>query len=103
MRDVPRAILSWSSGKDSAYALHVLGDLFLAETRAYREQRLGAVGVRGVFPLWLRDRAQLAREMIASGLRATLTCVDLAKLPASFAGRTFDATLLDDSLSRWAG
>jgi diphthamide synthase (EF-2-diphthine--ammonia ligase) len=34
--------------------------------------------------------------MIANGLKATLVTVDLAKLPASFAGRTFDAALLAD-------
>ena len=32
--------------------------------------------------------------MIASGLRAKLTCVDTQKLDASFAGREFDEYLL---------
>ena len=32
--------------------------------------------------------------MIAGGLRAKLTCVDPKQLPASFAGRDFDAALL---------
>ena len=41
------------------------------------------------------DTDALAREMIAVGLRATLTCVDPSKLDRSFAGRTFDAALLD--------
>jgi diphthamide synthase (EF-2-diphthine--ammonia ligase) len=34
--------------------------------------------------------------MIAQGVRAKLTCVDPAKLDASFAGRDFDAALLRD-------
>ena len=34
--------------------------------------------------------------MIAGGLRARLTCVDPRVLPASFAGRAFDASLLAD-------
>ena len=34
--------------------------------------------------------------MIAAGLRAKLTCVDSKRLPASFAGREFDAALLRD-------
>ena len=38
----------------------------------------------------------LARDMIASGLEAYLATVDLAKLPASFAGRKFDDALLAD-------
>ncbi len=73
----------------------VFGDLFLADLRCYREAKLAEVGLRGVFPLWHRDTAGLAREMIASGLKATLTCVDPRKLDRSFAGRPFDAALLE--------
>ena len=34
--------------------------------------------------------------MIASGIQAVLTCVDPAKLPSPFVGRSFDEQLLDD-------
>jgi diphthamide synthase (EF-2-diphthine--ammonia ligase) len=34
--------------------------------------------------------------MIASGLKAHLTCIDAGKLDRSFAGRAFDAALLED-------
>jgi uncharacterized protein (TIGR00290 family) len=70
------------------------GDLFLADIRRYREEHLAGTGLRPLFPLWGRPTKALAAEMIASGLRATLTCVDPRKLPASFAGRDFDAALL---------
>jgi uncharacterized protein (TIGR00290 family) len=170
----PRALLSWSSGKDSAWALHVLrqrqdvevvglvttfneafgrvamhgvrrelvqaqaeaaglplwpvplpwpcsneeyearmrlllgraksvgvttmafGDLYLEEIRAYRERQLCGTGIVPLFPVWgtPADTPAMARAMIASGLRATLTCVDPRRLPASFAGRDFDAELL---------
>jgi uncharacterized protein (TIGR00290 family) len=174
MRVVPRAIVSWSSGKDSAFALHLLrqrgeleivgllttinsefgrvamhgvreelldrqasslglkcfkvplpwpcsnavyeaevervlrsaqaegvthvvfGDLFLQDIRAYRDQRLAAIGMHGIYPLWQRDTGALAREMVDCGVRATLSCIDPNRLPESFAGRTFDAALLDD-------
>jgi uncharacterized protein (TIGR00290 family) len=72
----------------------VFGDLFLQDLRAYREARLAEIGMHGVFPLWMRDTAALACEMLAAGIRATLTCVDLKKLDASFAGRSFDRSLL---------
>jgi diphthamide synthase (EF-2-diphthine--ammonia ligase) len=49
-----------------------------------------------VFPLWQRDTGALAREMLAAGMRAIVTCVDLSKLGASFAGRAFDAALIAD-------
>ncbi len=70
------------------------GDLFLDDVRAYRERSLAAIGVRPLFPLWGRPTGQLAHEMIASRIRAVLTCVDSTKLPASFAGRAFDDQLL---------
>jgi uncharacterized protein (TIGR00290 family) len=74
----------------------VFGDLFLTDIRAYREQSLAGVPVRAHFPIWNRPTDELARDMVASGLRAIVTCVDLAQLPASFAGRDFDADLLAD-------
>jgi uncharacterized protein (TIGR00290 family) len=74
----------------------VFGDLFLRDIRAYRESLLAGTGVRPVFPLWGKDTAALAAEMIAGGLRASLVCVDLARLPGRFAGREFDPALLAD-------
>lgn len=72
------------------------GDLFLEDIRAYRVDKLAGSGIEPVFPIWGRDTALLAREMIAGGLKARLTCVDPANLPAAFAGRQFDAELLAD-------
>jgi uncharacterized protein (TIGR00290 family) len=70
------------------------GDLFLEDVRAYREARLAGTGLAPRFPLWGEDTAGLAREMVASGLKATLVCVDPRALDAGFAGRTFDPELL---------
>ena len=170
----PKALLSWSSGKDSAWALHVLreqaawelvglvttineasdrvamhavraalldaqaeaaglrlwpvpipsscsntqyeaammqvveraraagvtafafGDLFLSDIRAYRERQLAGSGLTPVFPLWMRPTDSLARDMIAGGLRARVSCVDPKKLRADFAGREFDLEFLSD-------
>jgi diphthamide synthase (EF-2-diphthine--ammonia ligase) len=74
----------------------IFGDLFLHDIRAYREQRLRSTGITPVFPLWDFPTAPLARTMIAAGLAARLVCVDPRVLPAEFAGRSFDAALLDD-------
>jgi uncharacterized protein (TIGR00290 family) len=80
----------------------VFGDLYLADIRAYREEKLSAIGFRAEFPLWKRDTRELAREMLASGLRAVLTCVDPRRVPRELAGREFDARLLDE-LARLPG
>jgi uncharacterized protein (TIGR00290 family) len=72
------------------------GDLFLEDVRRYREERMAPTGIEPIFPLWMTDTSQLAREMVTAGLRAHVTCVDPQQLDPSFAGRTFDARLLDD-------
>ncbi len=74
----------------------IFGDLFLEDLRAWREAKLAEVGMHAVFPLWKRETAPLAREMIAGGLRAVLTCVDPKKVPPRCAGRWFDDALLGD-------
>lgn len=71
-------------------------DLFLEDVRAYREDRLAQVGKRGVFPLWGRDTGELAEEMVTSGFRAIVVCVDPRALDPSFAGRSFDEAFLAD-------
>ena len=71
------------------------GDLFLADVRAWREALLQRHGWQGVFPLWGEDTARLARRFIATGHRAVLTCVDTTQIDADFAGRDFDAALLE--------
>jgi uncharacterized protein (TIGR00290 family) len=72
------------------------GDLFLEDVRAYRVRQLQGTGLTPVFPLWQLPTPALARDMIASGLKATLTCVDPRQLDPSFAGRPFDSQLLAD-------
>ena len=74
----------------------IFGDLFLQDIRAYREKQLAGTGITPVFPLWLQPTAALARAMIDGGVEAHLAVVDLKKLPASFAGRRFDAALLSE-------
>jgi uncharacterized protein (TIGR00290 family) len=72
------------------------GDLFLEDIRAYRERQLQGTGLEPLFPVWQIPTDRLAREMIESGLRAKLVCVDPKKLSPEFAGRDFDRQLLAD-------
>jgi uncharacterized protein (TIGR00290 family) len=72
----------------------VFGDLFLEDIRAYREASLAGTGITPCFPLWQRPTARLAREMLACGVRAVITCVDPSQAPASLAGRWYDEALL---------
>jgi diphthamide synthase (EF-2-diphthine--ammonia ligase) len=143
-----KCLVSWSSGKDSAWLVHVLrqqpdvqmaallttinesaqrvspcptevyeramaaavsravaegfthvafGDLFLEDVRRYREERLAGTGLTPMFPLFDPSpgyTARLARDMVTSGLRARITCVNPKVIDPKFAGREFDASLL---------
>ncbi|MGN6816495.1 MAG: ATP-binding protein [Solirubrobacterales bacterium] len=71
-------------------------DLFLADIRAYREERLVAADRSALFPLWERDTTALAREFIEAGFKAILVCVDPSQLDPAFVGRPFDDALLAD-------
>jgi uncharacterized protein (TIGR00290 family) len=82
--------------KAEGIAAVAFGDLFLQDVREYRIKQLEGAGLEPLFPLWMIPTRQLAQEMIASGLKAKLTCVDPRKLEKSFAGREFDAALLRD-------
>jgi diphthamide synthase (EF-2-diphthine--ammonia ligase) len=71
------------------------GDLFLEDIRAYREKQLQGTGLELLFPIWRLPTAGLARDMIRGGVKAKLTCVDPRKLDRSYAGRDFDAAMLE--------
>jgi uncharacterized protein (TIGR00290 family) len=85
-----------AQAKREKIAAVAFGDLFLEDVRRYREEKLAPTGIRPVFPIWGLETKGLAREMVASGLRAHITCVDPKQLDATFAGRTFDDGFLDD-------
>ncbi|WP_271680347.1 ATP-binding protein [Thermomonas mangrovi] len=79
----------WPGVRDIAF-----GDLFLADIKAYRDALCARFGWTPHYPLFGRDTAQLARTMIDGGLRASLCCVDTARLDPRFAGHAFDDDLL---------
>ena len=91
-----RMATALSEAKAGGVTHVIFGDLFLEDVRAYREAKMAGTGVVPVFPLWGRPTDALARAMIEGGLTTHLVCVDLKALPKSFAGRKFDAALLDD-------
>jgi len=85
-----------AQAKREKIAAVAFGDLFLEDVRRYREEKLAPTGIAPVFPIWGLETKALAREMVAAGLRAHITCVDPKQLDAAFAGRTFDDGFLDD-------
>jgi uncharacterized protein (TIGR00290 family) len=72
------------------------GDIFLEDVRQYREKQLMGTGIDPLFPLWRVPTVGLAEQMLAAGLGAYISSVDLKKLPASFAGRRWSRELLKE-------
>lgn len=70
------------------------GDLALADIRAYRQERLATEGMTAQFPLWGRDTAAFAADVLACGVQARLVCVDTEVLDADLVGRRYDEALL---------
>ncbi|WP_421229230.1 ATP-binding protein [Aeromonas enteropelogenes] len=70
------------------------GDLFLEDVRAYRERQLAGTGIEPLFPLWGNKTSELAREMMAAGMKARISTLDPKKLDAGLGGHDFDPALL---------
>ncbi|MCP4753765.1 MAG: adenine nucleotide alpha hydrolase [Proteobacteria bacterium] len=71
------------------------GDLYLEDVRRYREDNLAGTGIRPLFPLWGTPPEALSRDMIDSGLRATITCLDPEKIPSELIGLEYDRNFLE--------
>ncbi len=68
----------------------VFGDIHLADVRAWYEDRVTAAGLQHIEPIWSEPPEFLLDEFIASGGRAVITCVELAKLDEAWLGRVID-------------
>jgi uncharacterized protein (TIGR00290 family) len=78
------------------HTVAVFGDIDLAPHREWEERVCAAAGLRAHLPLWGRDRARLAEEVLALGFRALVVCVDSRHLGDEFCGREFDRSFIDD-------
>jgi uncharacterized protein (TIGR00290 family) len=79
-----------ASLREEGFAGVVFGDIHLADVRAWYEDRVTAAGLEHIEPIWGDPPALLLHEFIASGGRAVITCVELAKLDESWLGRITD-------------
>jgi uncharacterized protein (TIGR00290 family) len=71
------------------------GDLFLEDVRDYREEKLKESGIKPIFPIWGMPTDELSREMLSSGLRAVIACINPKQIAKDFVGREFDECFLD--------
>ena len=97
MADYDQALLATltdlrQQGIDTA----IYGDIFLEDLRAYREQQLARVPLRGAFPLWQRGSYDVLHEFWDLGFQAIVVCVNDRALDASFCGRLLDRDFVRD-------
>ncbi len=83
-----------NNAREQGVTRMAFGDLFLEDIREYREAQLAKVGMQPLFPLWGLDTTELAREMIAAGLGARVSCLDPRKMPRELAGAEFGPEFL---------
>lgn len=79
-----------ASLREEGFSGVVFGDIHLADVRAWYEVRVTAAGLLHVEPIWGEPPELLLGEFVASGGRAVITCVDLAKLDEAWLGRIID-------------
>ena len=97
MAEYDQALLATLTGlRGQGVRRAIYGDIFLADLRAYREQQLARVPLRGEFPLWQRASTDVLREFWDLGFQAIVVCVNDRALDASFCGRLLDRDFVRD-------
>jgi uncharacterized protein (TIGR00290 family) len=91
-----------SSLREEGFSGVVFGDIHLADVRAWYEERVTAAGLAHVEPLWGEPPDLLLGEFVASGGRAVITCVDLAKLDEAWLGRIIDDRFVSEVVTTGA-
>jgi uncharacterized protein (TIGR00290 family) len=79
--------------KEQAIECFAFGDLYLEDIRDYRIAMLANTGIEPYFPLWNIPTGTLATQMVESGLKAHITCIDPRVLAPSFVGRKYQDVL----------
>lgn len=74
----------------------IFGDIFLEDLKQYREDKLNAVGLKAVFPLWKIDTRELLHRFLALGFKTIVVCINVKFLDKSFCGRIIDEQFILD-------
>lgn len=80
--------------RDADISTLILGNIHLADVRAWYEARTAAAGFKHAEPLWGSSPADVVREVVSLGYRARITGIDCARSPRHWLGRDLDPALL---------
>lgn len=70
------------------------GDIFLADIRQYRENRLKELDMKCIFPIWGRNTKELSKQIISLGFKAIVCTLDPRKIPEQLIGKQYDEDFL---------
>jgi uncharacterized protein (TIGR00290 family) len=74
----------------------IFGDIFLEDLRRYREQKMAALHMHCVFPVWKTDTYWLINDFIAEGFKTLVCCTNDGYLDESWCGRMIDASFVKE-------
>jgi uncharacterized protein (TIGR00290 family) len=65
----------------------IFGDIFLADIRTHRENKLNPLGIEVVEPLWDKTSADIIDDFVRSGIKAKIIVTQVDKLDKTFIGK----------------
>ena len=68
----------------------IFGDIFLADVKNYRENKLNPLGIEVVEPLWDKTSAEVIDDLIRSGIKSKIIVTQADKLDKTFIGKNLD-------------
>ncbi len=74
----------------------IFGDIFLEDLRQHREERLAAIGMKGVFPIWKRPSLELLAEFWDLGFKTIVVSVNGNVLDQLFCGKVLDRDFIKE-------
>lgn len=77
----------------------ILGNIHLADIRAWYDERIRAAGLEHRDPLWGRAPADVVHDFIARGYRGRIVSVNLERGRPDWLGQEFSQTLLTDFIA----
>jgi len=72
------------------------GDIYLDDLRKYRQEKLSAVNMEAVFPIWKRETKELAQSLCTLGFKSIITCVDTKVLNKKYVGKIIDKEFISE-------
>ncbi|GAC1599445.1 MAG: diphthine--ammonia ligase [Chitinophagaceae bacterium] len=74
----------------------IFGDIFLEDLRQYREQKMAALDMHCVFPIWKTNTQWMVKDFIKKGFKTIVCCINDGYLDEYWCGRTIDERFVNE-------